>query len=902
MVCLDRGKRLSSIYFFEEGNATERMRLGGKGANLCEMTNLGLPVPPGFILTTDVCNAFLSSGKLEDGIIHEVGKAMTRLEEKTGKVFGSATNPLLVSVRSGAAVSMPGMMDTILNLGLNENTVKGLASSTRDEGFALDAYRRFVQLFGRIVLGVEEDRFTEVLEARNTLTRRTGSQDDGDPDDLRYLVEDFKELCESTTGSPFPEDPLIQLRMAIAAVFRSWNGKRCVDYRRQFGITPDIADGTAVNVVAMVFGNLGKESGTGVLFTRNPSTGEKALYGEFLMNAQGEDIVAGIRTPKPIENLQNEMPESYGSLKDLAARLERHYKEPQDIEFTIERGKLFLLQTRNAKMNAFAQIRSSVDMTAEGLIDESSALLRIMPQQLEQLLHRTIDPRAGVKPITRGIGAAPGVSSGRAVFDADRAEKEGKAGQKVILVREETKPEDIHGFFAAEGILTSRGGKTSHAAVVARGMGKPCVCGAGDLRIDPKARTLSIAGMTIGEGEIISIDGTTGDVFFGEIPTLDPEIGGELVTILSWADNYRRMGIRANTDTPEDASVAREMGAEGIGLCRTERMFNAQDRLPMMVEMIVARNHESRARALERLLPLQRKDFIDIFRVMKGLPVTIRLLDPPMHEFLPNLVRLQDEIHALRVNEQSREEIDEKMILLHDVERLSEVNPMLGHRGVRIGITTPEVYEMQLRAICEAIAELVREGLEVKPQVMVPQVASEKELEVVARMLDKIRLQVEKEKSTKIPLKLGSMMEVVRGCLIAGKIARVAEFFSFGTNDLTQGTFSFSREDAENKFLPEYLRIGVINRNPFQTLDPEGVGKLMRFSIRDGRKTRKDLEIGICGEHGGDPESIELCEELGLDYVSCSAFRIPIAKLAAAQASIRKSRSSVDINKREGVR
>ncbi|MEE8113519.1 MAG: pyruvate, phosphate dikinase, partial [Nitrososphaerales archaeon] len=751
--CIDRGKRLSSIYFFEEGNATERMRLGGKGANLCEMTRLGLPVPPGFILTTDVCNAFLSSGKLEDGIIHEVGKAMTRLEEKTGKVFCSATNPLLVSVRSGAAVFMPGMMDTILNLGLNENTVKGLASSTRDEGFALDAYRRFVQLFGRIVLGVEEDRFTEVLEARNTLTRRTGSQDDGDPDDLRYLVEDFKELCESTTGSPFPEDPLIQLRMAIAAVFRSWNGKRCVDYRKQFGITPDIADGTAVNVVAMVFGNLGKESGTGVLFTRNPSTGEKALYGEFLMNAQGEDIVAGIRTPKPIENLQNEMPESYGSLKDLAARLERHYKEPQDIEFTIERGKLFLLQTRNAKMNAFAQIRSSVDMTAEGLIDESSALLRIMPQQLEQLLHRTIDPRAGVKPITRGIGAAPGVSSGRAVFDADRAEKEGKAGQKVILVREETKPEDIHGFFAAEGILTSRGGKTSHAAVVARGMGKPCVCGAGDLQIDQKARKLSIAGMTIGEGEIISIDGTTGDVFFGEIPTLDPEIGDELVTILSWADNYRRMGIRANTDTPEDASVALEMGAEGIGLCRTERMFNAQDRLPMMVEMIVARNHESRARALERLLPLQRKDFIDIFRVMKGLPVTIRLLDPPMHEFLPNLVRLQDEIHALRVNEQSREEIDEKMILLHDVERLSEVNPMLGHRGVRIGITTPEVYEMQLRAICEAIAELVREGLEVKPQVMVPQVASEKELEVVARMLDKIRRQVEKEKSTKIPLK-----------------------------------------------------------------------------------------------------------------------------------------------------
>ena len=902
MVCLDRGKRLSSIYFFEEGNATERMRLGGKGANLCEMTNLGLPVPPGFILTTDVCNAFLSSGKLEDGIIHEVGKAMTRLEEKTGKEFGSATNPLLVSVRSGAAVSMPGMMDTILNLGLNENTVKGLASSTRDEGFALDAYRRFVQLFGRIVLGVEEDRFTEVLEARNTLTRRTGSQDDGDPDDLRYLVEDFKELCESTTGSPFPEDPLIQLRMAIAAVFRSWNGKRCVDYRKQFGITPDIADGTAVNVVAMVFGNLGKESGTGVLFTRNPSTGEKALYGEFLMNAQGEDIVAGIRTPKPIENLQNEMPESYGSLKDLAARLERHYKEPQDIEFTIERGKLFLLQTRNAKMNAFAQIRSSVDMTAEGLIDESSALLRIMPQQLEQLLHRTIDPRAGVKPITRGIGAAPGVSSGRAVFDADRAEKEGKAGQKVILVREETKPEDIHGFFAAEGILTSRGGKTSHAAVVARGMGKPCVCGAGDLQIDQKARKLSIAGMTIGEGEIISIDGTTGDVFFGEIPTLDPEIGDELVTILSWADNYRRMGIRANTDTPEDASVALEMGAEGIGLCRTERMFNAQDRLPMMVEMIVARNHESRARALERLLPLQRKDFIDIFRVMKGLPVTIRLLDPPMHEFLPNLERLQDEIHALRVNEQSREEIDEKMILLHDVERLSEVNPMLGHRGVRIGITTPEVYEMQLRAICEAIAEIVREGLEVKPQVMVPQVASEKELEVVARMLDKIRRQVEKEKSTKIPLKFGSMMEVVRGCLIADKIARVAEFFSFGTNDLTQGTFSFSREDAENKFLPEYLRIGVINRNPFQTLDPEGVGKLMRFSIRDGRKTRKDLEIGICGEHGGDPESIELCEELGLDYVSCSAFRIPIAKLAAAQASIRKSRSNLDINKRQGVR
>ena len=854
------------------------------------MTRLGLPVPPGFILTTEVCNAFLSSGKLEDGLIDEVAKAMTRLEERTGKVFGSATNPLLVSVRSGAAVSMPGMMDTILNLGLNESTVKGLANSTRDEAFALDAYRRFVQLFGRIVLDVEEDRFTDVLEDRNT-TGNKGSQDDGDPETLRYVVKRFKELCERTTGSPFPEDPLIQLRMAITAVFRSWNGKRCVDYRKQFGITPDIADGTAVNVVAMVFGNLGKESGTGVLFTRNPSTGEKALYGEFLMTAQGEDIVAGIRTPKPIENLKNEMPESYRSLTDLAARLERHYKEPQDIEFTIERGKLFLLQTRTAKMNASAQIRSSVDMTAEGLIDEASALLRIIPQQLEQLLHRTIDPRARVKPITRGIGAAPGVSSGRAVFDADRAEEEGKAGHKVILVREETKPDDIHGFFAAEGILTSRGGKTSHAAVVARGMGKPCVCGAGALRIDPKERTLSIAGMTIGEGEIISIDGTTGDVFFGEIPTLDPEIGGELVTILSWADKYRRMGIRANTDTPEDTSIARELGAEGIGLCRTERMFNAQDRLPLMVEMIVARNHESRAKALERLLPLQRKDFIEIFRVMEGLPVTIRLLDPPMHEFLPDLERLLNEIHALKGNKRPREEIEEKMILLHDVKRLSEVNPMLGHRGVRIGITTPEVYEMQLRAICEAIAELVREGLDLKPQVMVPQVASEKELEVVARMLDRIRLQVEKEKSTKIPIKLGSMMEVVRSCLIADKIAKVAEFFSFGTNDLTQGTFSFSREDAENKFLPEYMRIGVMDRNPFQTLDPEGVGRLMRFSIQEGRKTRKDLEIGICGEHGGDPESIELCEELGLDYVSCSPFRIPIAKLAAAQASIRKRRA-----------
>ncbi len=599
------------------------------------MTRLGLPVPPGFILTTEVCNAFLSSGKLEDGLIDEVAKAMTRLEERTGKVFGSATNPLLVSVRSGAAVSMPGMMDTILNLGLNESTVKGLANSTRDEAFALDAYRRFVQLFGRIVLDVEEDRFTDVLEDRNT-TGNKGSQDDGDPETLRYVVKRFKELCERTTGSPFPEDPLIQLRMAITAVFRSWNGKRCVDYRKQFGITPDIADGTAVNVVAMVFGNLGKESGTGVLFTRNPSTGEKALYGEFLMTAQGEDIVAGIRTPKPIENLKNEMPESYRSLKDMAARLERHYKEPQDIEFTIERGKLFLLQTRNAKMNAFAQMRSSVDMTAEGLIDESSALLRIMPQQLEQLLHGTIDPRAGVKPITRGIGAAPGVSSGRAVFDADRAEEEGKAGHKVILVREETKPDDIHGFFAAEGILTSRGGKTSHAAVVARGMGKPCIVGCAELKINYDDNTCTANGTTIKEGETVAIDGSVGTVFVGEIPTVEPKVTKDFEQILEWAQKTKTLGIRANADTPEGAKLARKFGGQGIGLCRTERMFNGSDRIGLFVDMIMAENIEERTKVLKKLGHLQKSDFIEILKAMKGYEVTIRLLDPPLHEFLPN--------------------------------------------------------------------------------------------------------------------------------------------------------------------------------------------------------------------------------------------------------------------------
>ncbi|MCS7116929.1 MAG: pyruvate, phosphate dikinase [Nitrososphaerota archaeon] len=875
------------IYLFEEGDGKNKKLLGGKGAGLCQMTQLGLPVPPGFIITTEVCKKYYEAGmRLPDGLMDKVREAMAHVERKTGKKFGDPHNPLLVSVRSGAAVSMPGMMDTILNLGLNDSTVQGLIEQTGDARFAYDAYRRFIQLFGKIVLGVDEKLFTEVFEEAK---RKAGVKNDYelDAESLKAVVQKFKEICEKETGAPFPEDPYVQLEKAIASVFKSWMGKRAVDYRREFKITPDIADGTAVNIVAMVFGNLGFNSATGVVFTRDPATGAKGLYGDYLVNAQGEDVVAGIRTPKPIDELKKEMPESYRELVEICDRLERFYKEPQDVEFTIERGKLYMLQTRDAKMNALALVRTSVDMCKEGILTKEEALLRIKPDQLEQLLHKTVDPKANVKPIAKGVNASPGAACGKVVFDADEAERLGRSGERVILVREETKPEDIHGFFAAQGILTSRGGKTSHAAVVARSMGKPCVVGAGEVLIDLEKRLFTVGDIVVKEGDLITIDGTTGNVYLGEVPMIEPQLSVHLKELLSWANEFRRLGVRANADTPEAARLARSFGAEGIGLCRTERMFNAPDRLPIVVSMILAESKEERMDALNKLMPMQKNDFKEILRAMEGYPVTIRLLDPPLHEFLPRFEELVEEVYRLKYSKGSEAELLEKQKILSRVRVMTEVNPMLGHRGVRVGITHPEIYEMQVRAICEAAAELMIEGVNVKPQIMIPQVAAAEELVVVKEIVDRVKEEVEKKYGLKIPIKFGTMMEVVRACLTADRIAEVTDFFSFGTNDLTQGTFSFSREDAENKFLPIYNSKGILKYNPFQTLDEEGVGKLIKMAVELGKAANPEIEIGICGEHGGDPDSITFCHKANLTYVSASPYRIPIAILAAAQAAIK---------------
>ena len=878
---------MNLIYFFDEGNGKDKKLLGGKGAGLCEMTQLGLPVPSGFVITTQTCKLFFQSGnKLPDGLMADVMTSIRKLESLTGKKFGDSSNPLLVSVRSGSAISMPGMMDTILNLGLNDSTVKGLARLTKNERFAYDAYRRFVQLFGKIVLGVDEEKFAKALE---DIKKKLNVSHDSeiDSNNLKELVNEFKSITKTSTGKTFPEDPWLQLENAIVAVFNSWNGKRAKDYRREFKITPDLADGTAVNIVAMAFGNMGTDSGTGVVFTRDPSTGEKKLYGDYLPNAQGEDVVAGIRTPMPVDELQKQNSTAYKQLVDIADRLEKHFKEPQDIEFTVERSKLFMLQTRNAKMNVIAQVRTSVEMVREGLITKERAILRVEADQLEQLLHKRVDSKSTAKPLATGIPASPGVATGKVVLDADRAEMQRTTGNEVILVREETKPDDIHGFFASQGILTSKGGKTSHAAVVARGMGKPCVCGASSLHIDYTRKRITVGNLIIKEGEIITIDGTNGNVYVGMVPTIDPQMSGELAGLLSWADDFRKLGVRANVDDPDSAAIARSLGAEGIGLCRTERMFNASDRLPIMVQMVMSEDEKTRKEYLAKLKPLQKQDFKEILKVMDGLTVTIRLLDPPLHEFLPAIETVLSDIQSLKRSEAYREEIREKEMILEKVKRLTEINPMLGHRGVRVGITYPEMYEMQIAAICEATAELMKEGMNPKAQIMVPQVASEKELQFVKDIVQRTKAAVEKQYSTKLPIKFGTMIEVVRGCLVADKIAEIAEFFSFGTNDLTQGTFSFSREDSENKFLPYYMKMGIILDNPFQSLDKEGVVRLMQMAIEGGRGTNPKIEIGICGEHGGDPRSIELCSSLGLDYVSCSAYRIPIARLAAAQAAVR---------------
>jgi pyruvate,orthophosphate dikinase len=874
------------IYLFEEGDGKNKKLLGGKGAGLCEMTQLGLPVPPGFIITTEVCKEYYASGRrLPEGLMDEVKEYMKKIEAKVGKRFGDPKKPLLVSVRSGAAISMPGMMDTILNLGLNDETAKGLIEQTGDERFVYDCYRRFIQLFGKIVLGVKEELFTEAFER---VKREAGVKFDNElsAEHLKRVVKEFKEIVQRETGKPFPEDPWEQLEKAIAAVFNSWMGKRAVDYRREFKITPDIADGTAVNIVTMVFGNLGDRSATGVVFTRDPATGEKRLYGEFLINAQGEDVVAGIRTPRPIEELAEIMPEAYKELVRAAEILERHYKEPQDIEFTIENGRFYLLQTRNAKMNAAALVKTSVDMTKEGLITKEEALKRIKPEMLEQLLHKRVDPRAKPIVLASGLGASPGAATGRVVFDADEAERRGRAGEKIILVREETKPEDIHGFFASEGVLTSRGGMTSHAAVVARSMGKPCVVGCGAIQIDYEKRQFTVGDYVIKEGDWITIDGGQGLVYLGQVPLVEPELSGEFYELLSWADEYRRLGVRANADTPEAAALARKFGAEGIGLCRTERMFNAADRLPIVVDMIMADSEEERRRCLEKLLPLQKQDFKEILKAMEGYPVTIRLLDPPLHEFLPNVLQLQKEVMELEASNAPKEVLESKRKLLQKALALAEVNPMLGHRGVRVGITYPEIYEMQARAIFEALAELKKEGVNAIAQIMIPQVAMVEELRYLKDVIERVGAEVEQKYGVELKVKYGTMIEVVRAALTAGQIAEVAEFFSFGTNDLTQATFSFSREDAENKFLPIYMRKKILTDNPFETLDQDGVGRLMKIAVEDGRRTRSDLEIGICGEHGGDPRSIEFCHKIGLDYVSCSPYRVPIARLAAAQAAL----------------
>jgi len=918
------------IYEFEQGDGKNKMLLGGKGANLCEMTQIGLNVPPGFTITTDACTAYLDKNKLPDGLMESIKTHMQALEKKTGKGFGSGENPLLVSVRSGSSMSMPGMMDTILNLGLNETSLQGLIKQTSNARFAYDTYRRFIQLFGKIALNISDEHFDERMAA---IKRKYGAPEDLDlnVEHLKELAGEFLAIVQHHTGKPFPQDPYEQLEIAVGAVFGSWMGKRAVDYRKQFKITKDQANGTAVSVCTMVFGNMGNDSGTGVGFTRNPGTGENLIYGEYLVNAQGEDVVAGIRTPKAIAEMEQEMPEIYRQLMELHNRLESHYHEVQDFEFTIEKGILYCLQTRNGKMNARGMVRTSVEMFHEGLISKERALLRIEPAILEQLLVPQLAPNFHGKSLAQGLSASPGAASGKIVFDADTAETRGRAGEKIILVREETKPEDIHGFFQAQGILTSRGGKTSHAAVVARGMGKPCVSGCEQIVINDVLRSAQIGETTLHEGDVITIDGGTGHVYAGEVPTVEAEFSEELATLLSWADEMSRLKVMANADTPSDALRAREFGAMGIGLCRTERMFNSTDRLPIVQEMILAETQEDRQSALDRLLPIQRADFKGIFKAMKGLPVTVRLLDPPMHEFLPTAAQLELEIahlHQLRDTIKGLEELPEtlkmlnpklyqqyadgliklmgglsdfkeshmeedvigkKEVILKKVRALAEVNPMLGHRGVRLGITYPEIYSMQIRAILEAAALCAKEGVEIYPEIMVPQVATVEELKRIHSYVQRIHQEVNATHGINVQFKFGSMLEVVRGCIRAGRMAETAEFFSFGTNDLTQATFSFSREDAENKFLPAYNETGILEDNPFEVLDIKGVGELMKMAVAKGRSTNPDLKMGICGEHGGHPGSIRFCHHIGLNYVSCSGPRVPIARLAAAQAKLLES-------------
>lgn len=859
------------VYLFSEGDASMRDLLGGKGAGLAEMTKSGAPVPPGFTITTEACNLYSANNQqFPEGLMDQVLEAMADVEKQTGKKFGDPSNPLLVSVRSGAKFSMPGMMDTVLNLGLNAETREGLARLTDNPRFAADAYRRFVQLFGKIVLGVDGEKLEHVMDE----AKGHGERQDTDlsADELTEIAERFKAIIREDRGVEFPEDPYEQLREAIAAVFRSWNGRRARDYRRLNRIPDDL--GTGVNVQTMVFGNMGNDSATGVAFSRNPSTGENKLYGEYLVNAQGEDVVAGVRTPRPIEEMERDMPEVYQQFAQIARQLEQHYKDVQDMEFTVERGTLYMLQTRAGKRTGAAAVKIAVDLANEGLIDRATAVQRVEPSQLDQLLHPTITPAAKTQAqlLAKGLPASPGAASGEVIFDPDEAEVRAHNGEKVILVRVETAPEDFHGMVAAQAVLTARGGMTSHAAVVARGMGKPCVAGAGEIRINYAAEQFTVNGTTVKKGEYITLDGTTGEVFLGQLETQDPELGSDFQTLMTWADEFRKIGVRTNADTPNDSRVAREFGAEGIGLCRTEHMFFEGNRIDAVREMIVANTVEERKQALAKVEPYQKEDFVGIFKAMNGLPVTIRTLDPPLHEFLPH----EDE----EIRDLASKMGIEFETLKTKVDALREANPMLGFRGCRLGIVYPEITEMQARAIFTAAKECQDQGIEVHPEVMIPLVNT---LEELRRQADIVKQAAEQVGFTNYMI--GTMIELPRAALVADKIAEVAEFFSFGTNDLTQTTMGISRDDGA-RFVPRYVEEKIFTDDPFQVLDQEGVGQLVQIGTERGRATRSDLKVGICGEHGGDPSSVDFFARTGLNYVSCSPFRVPIARLAAAQAAL----------------
>lgn len=879
------------VYLFNEGNKDMRALLGGKGANLAEMTKIGLPVPQGFTITTEACNEFFTAGhKLPDGLLDEAWVALHKLEEHTGKTFGDTENPLLVSVRSGAAISMPGMMDTVLNLGLNDVTVKGFAKLTGDERFALDCYRRFIQMYANVVMGVDSYKFDNIIEK---IKSDQGVKDDYElnADSLKELIELYKGVVAKEKGVDFPQDPKEQLVMAITAVFDSWGNNRAIVYRRINKIPDDI--GTAVNVQSMVFGNMGPTSGTGVAFTRNPATGVKELYGEYLINAQGEDVVSGVRTPQHISRLAEDLPDAFKQFTDTCELLEKHYTDMQDIEFTIENGKLYMLQCRNAKRTLAAAVKCAVDMYKEGLIDRNSAVMRVDANQLDQLLHPSIDPKAEINVIATGLPASPGAASGHIVFNADEAEKRGNNGDKVILVRNETTPDDIHGIVTAQGVLTSRGGMTSHAAVVARGMGRCCVCGCDALKLDLDAETMQVGDLLLKKDDVITIDGSNGNVILGEVPVIPPELSDDFQQILAWSEELAQEGgmeVHANADNPRDAKKAREFGATGIGLCRTEHMFMEVERLPIVQQMILAEDEEARKEPLAKLLEFQQADFYGILEAMEGLPTTIRLLDPPLHEFLPNMEKLMLEINDLKHTGGDPAVIAEKEVLLKKVRSLHEMNPMLGHRGCRLGVTYPDIYRMQTRAILQATAQLIKEGKDIHVEIEIPLVIDAKEVEILRAEIDSVAQAVMAEQGIEIPYKVGAMLELPRACLTIDEIAEHCDFFTFGTNDLTQTTLGFSRDDAEGKFMPIYLEHKILKDNPFAVLDRKAVGKLVEYAVKNGSAVNDKLTWGICGEHGGEPSSVEFCHEAGLTFVSCSPYRVPIARVAAAQAQIKNPR------------